>query len=557
MQDEKDSEYAADKRDGWSNVDEPPLLMPFTGSPGLPSTVSAESPLDFFFLLFEEDMFDVMVRETNRYANSKKDSSTLKPFSRLHKWEDTSVEEMKVFIALIIDMGLVRKTDIEEYWSAEEVIATPFFSKMMSRDRFLALLSNLHIVDNATSKPATDPSRDRLFKIRPLVSMLRRTFSVYTPEQDLSFDEGTCPFKGRVHFKVYNPNKPHKFGMKSYQLCESSSGYCCGFDLYHGDTDTAKYVDALNTGEEDSYDDLTTTSKVVLGILAQTGLLNQGYHIYMDNYYTSPELFEELNALDTYACGTLRVNRKGVPEALKAKTLKLKQGNGIFRRKENLLAIKFKDKRDIHMLSTIHGARLGVIERREKVTAKPTAIIDYVKKMGGVDVSDQIIQYYTILRKTVKWWKKMFFHLLSLALVNSYILHQKFGSSPSLRKKRSHKEFVIALIKELIRDAPNAPKPKQAGRKPSMESLERLTGHHFARRIQAKAGAKRKNPVRDCVVCNPAKEKRAGFKRKQSAYECEQCQKPMCFPDCFKLYHTKKDIRSGGRDQSPHDTDSD
>ena len=40
------------------------------------------------------------------------------------------------------------------------------------------------------------------------------------------------PFRGKVHFKVYNPDKPDKYGVKSYQLCDSSNGFCCKFEIY-------------------------------------------------------------------------------------------------------------------------------------------------------------------------------------------------------------------------------------------------------------------------------------------------------------------------------------
>lgn len=59
-----------------------------------------------------------------------------------------------------------------------------------------------------------EADNDRLFKVRPFITMMRETFGYYTPEEELSFDEGTCPFKGRVKFRVYNPMKPNKFGIK-------------------------------------------------------------------------------------------------------------------------------------------------------------------------------------------------------------------------------------------------------------------------------------------------------------------------------------------------------
>ena len=45
--------------------------------------------------------------------------------------------------------------------------------------------------------------------------------------------------------------------------------------------------------------------------------------------------------------------------------------------------------------------------------------------MTGVDRSDQMLSYYSFARKTIKWWKKLFFHLFDLAVVNAHILHTK------------------------------------------------------------------------------------------------------------------------------------
>ena len=72
-----------------------------------------------------------------------------------------------------------------------------------------------------------------------------------------------------------------------------------------------------------------------------------------------------------------------------------------------------KDKRDIHMLSTNHSADIALLDKVNRVTGghviKTVAIVDYVKSMGGVDLSNQIIQYYDVLRNSVKWWRKLFF----------------------------------------------------------------------------------------------------------------------------------------------------
>ena len=44
---------------------------------------------------------------------------------------------------------------------------------------------------------------------------------------------------------------------------------------------------------------------------------NKGYHLCVDNFYTSPALFESFYERQIYACGTLRRGRKGFPVDIK------------------------------------------------------------------------------------------------------------------------------------------------------------------------------------------------------------------------------------------------
>jgi hypothetical protein len=266
-----------------------------------------------------------------------------------------------------------------------------------------------------------------------MITMMHQKFSqVYTATRNLSFDEACCPWRGRLKWKVYNPAKPNKFHMKLYTVCEAESGYVIGFDVYTGSTECVVYGEGVDVDP-----DFTQTTKIVVGLLAYCGLLNKGYHVYMDNYYNSPELLDFLDSLDTYACGTLRTNRKQVPKALKG--TKLRKGEAVFRRRGNLLALKWHDKRDVSMLSTIHEAKRVVPEIDDNIDEmaemKPTCIADYCKFMGGVDVADHMLQYYSVFRKTNKYWRKLFFHLLNMIITNAWLLYKKYGHN---RAEMSH-----------------------------------------------------------------------------------------------------------------------
>ena len=96
----------------------------------------------------------------------------------------------------------------------------------------------------------------------------------YKCGRDLSFDEGCCPYKGRISFCCYNPSKPNKWHLKLFEVSDAKT--CCAFN--------APVLDPAST----------TLTKTVMGSLHKGNLLGKGHHVYMDNYYSGPDLFWEL-----------------------------------------------------------------------------------------------------------------------------------------------------------------------------------------------------------------------------------------------------------------------
>ena len=60
----------------------------------------------------------------------------------------------------------------------------------------------------------------------------------------------------------------------------------------------------------------------------------------------------------------------------------------------------------------------------ERLVKPPQIFKTYNMKMNAVDRSDQILSTFSTQRKCVLWWKTLFFHLIDIAVVNSFILFQ-------------------------------------------------------------------------------------------------------------------------------------
>ena len=107
---------------------------------------------------------------------------------------------------------------------------------------------------------------------------------------------------------------------------------------------------------------------------------------------------------ETYSCGTTRANRKNWPtEFRKPIVLKLKRGDSRKMQHEDVTAVVWQDKRVVLLVSTNSDPQTdGSVARKtgkgneETEIACPQVVINYTKHMGGVDVSDQRREYYSV-----------------------------------------------------------------------------------------------------------------------------------------------------------------
>jgi hypothetical protein len=103
----------------------------------------------------------------------------------------------------------------------------------------------------------------------------------------------------------------------------------------------------------------------------------------------------------------------------------------------------WKDKRLVRMISTIHDSKhvnTGQTDRKtnEEIN-KPNRIAQYNKYIKRVDRADQYFSYYSILRKTVKWSKKVVLFLLNCASFNSFLIYQTLNKG---LKGQKYKTFL-------------------------------------------------------------------------------------------------------------------
>ncbi|XP_050294119.1 piggyBac transposable element-derived protein 4-like isoform X1 [Anthonomus grandis grandis] len=425
-------------------------------------------------------------------------------------------------------MALNPKTELSDYFSNNWIDHQPFFKDIFSRDRFMQIFWNLHV-----SPPEEEQMgvKSRSAKVKNVLWYLETQFKkFYTSDKNISVDESTIGFKGKVSFKVYNKAKPTKWGIKVYVLADSKNGYIFTMEPYLG----------IQTTQGLIRPDLPATARIVVHLvqkLLNSGTGSGGYHIFIDRYYSSPLLARELHKINIHVAGTVMANRQGIPtELTTAYTRKFKKGEISSRHDNSISVLAWKDKRVVLMLSSVYDNSVQNITRRtktaegrwiEEVIEKPTVIYEYNKFMGEVDVADHYAASYQFLRKTSKWWRKVFFWLLDVSINNAFILQKIATNNQQLRSRNFRKKLVI----QLVGNYRNTSRRRSAY---GAEDISRLNNRFHA--IYA-----RKNNS-DCKVCSD-QSKKGG--RKTTTYYCKTCQDhPALHPgECFDKYHTEENYR--------------
>ena len=187
---------------------------------------------------------------------------------------------------------------------------------------------------------------------------------------------------------------------------DSSNGYVLNFDVYLG-----KELDGHPRIYGLGYD----VHKFV------RPFMNRNHHVLFDNFFTMTKLLEHLETNDTYACGTVRCNRKDLPPCAKNKFC---AGEKVVRQKGHVVFTKWHDKWDVSVMASIVSPLVDDVEvdRNNREIQKPAVIDMYNKAMGGFDRADQLREYYSIDRSSYKWYRYIFWYLIDVSICNAFIL---------------------------------------------------------------------------------------------------------------------------------------
>lgn len=497
----------------WRDNPEPPVVKEFSEPVGFTWPHLIETPTDYFNIVWPDLLIQTIVFQTNLYATQRG-----KPFLPV---TDT---EIKQFLAINLLMGIKKLPSYRDYWSAHLELRDHFIASLMPQKRFSWILGNLHLNDNTLAPKKGEDGFNKLYKLQPMLDILTTSFlHAMNPSREQSIDESMIRFKGKSSLKQYMPKKPTKRGYKVWVRADSS-GYCCEFQIYTGKADSPE----KNLGK-----------RVVQDLTRR--LAGKNHIAYFDNYFAGYELVKELLTDKIYACGTIMKKRKHLPQLPGYENDE--RGEYVWKADTNGISfMRWKDAKDVHLISSVHDPRMrtSVSRKQKDGTAQnipcPMAVKDYNKHMGYVDRMDHLKTLYEIDRQSNKWWHRIFFYFLDIAVVNSYVMFKSQSEGSSLTMK----SFRMAVASGLSGVSTPAARGRRATPQPVSKFKPIIP---LETRYTSNAHLPKIGTFRRCAHCSTKKEAH------RSHWACSTCKVALCLAptrNCFAPYHRKNGNDSDG-----------
>lgn len=403
------------------------IVLHLPGSKG--EARNAATEIECFNLFFDNTIIGLIVCSTNIYINKIKGKYERERDARL-----TDDIEIRAFLGILLLSGVIggSRKKTKSIWDNSRGTGVEMIYLAMSEKRFRFLMRCLRFDDIRDRDQRREI--DRLAPIRELFELFVAKFQQYfTPSEFVTIDEQLVKFRGRCQFRMYIPSKPGKYGLKVFALVCAKSMYCLNLEVYVG------------TQPDGPYRLSTSAEEVTLRLIEPVAGTNR--NLTSDNWFTSIPLAERLlSEKKLTIVGTIRSNRVGVPQELKANKERAVYSSLFAHHKgKTLVSYCTKPKKTVILLSTMHDDHK--IDEETGDRKKPEIVTFYNHTKIGVDVLDQMCSKYDVSRNTKRWPMVLFFDLLNIATINASRIYNDNRAGQQVLPRS---DFISQVAWELI-----------------------------------------------------------------------------------------------------------
>ena len=107
--------------------------------------------LQYFLAIWNDEMWNHLVEETNRYAEEERTPNPPPP--NAPKWKPVDRNKMKASIGLCFVMGVIRLPYRTDYWRVSKRLMKTCFNDIIPRDEFNLIWRYLHLYNRQAPRP--------------------------------------------------------------------------------------------------------------------------------------------------------------------------------------------------------------------------------------------------------------------------------------------------------------------------------------------------------------------------------------------------------------------
>jgi hypothetical protein len=496
---------------------------------------------------------------------------------RYLQWRAVTREEMTLFLAICVYLGVVKVQSRKLIWRRGGIFEQKWVTQRMSLRRFETILNAFNCCkywtltdDEYAAKNAADP----FWQIQELVTVCNERCAFhFKMGRTFSIDEAVIPWKGKHKARCYNPKKPAKYHLKKFSLNCATTGYVYCHYHYGGK-------------DERRPPGVPASVWPIKKLVDQCELLHRKNHLCAtDNWYTCAQSLSYLRRRGIHSVGTIKkgrlcpetATRPGFPQA---GIFKAARGQPKRARADCMIhatevdgheafVTSWQDKKPVLLLSSYRPAG-GVCDRKIKVGRnwtrqqffRPNCIAHYNRSMGGTDLHDQRLAFARSTVKSRRWQPRVLIDLFTSMLLNAYVLYQLHNKANhnTTHARYTSLDFIADWLSEVApegddshsdqhSDTDNDGGPRlvyKAHRRKWWSSDDgnavRLDkryhyledARHVYQKSRVKAGSDgeevevRNDLRRDCLFCG-----------ERNCYTfCSLCKVPLCLGDCCRDFHT-------------------
>lgn len=452
----------------------------------------AKNEIDCFKLFFPDETINKIVTFTNI-----KIRSVQARYSRNRDARETDFDEICAYLGLLYIGGVCQsgKQNVLDLWR-KDGFGIEMFRLTMGVNRFRFLQSMIRFDDVSDENRGHRKKIDKMFCVREMFEcFVDHCKANYSHSAYITVDEMLPNFRGRCSFRVFMPQKPGKYGIKVWACSDAKTFYTSNMEIFIGNQPNGPYK---------------TDNRVMAVVLRLVShIQNSGRNVTTDNFFTSVPLAEALLQKNLTLVGTMRKNKKEIPPIFVAKNRQRPVPSTMFGFSTSSTICSFKPKQNklVVLLSTLHHD--DTIDNSTD-GGKPEIVSFYNKTKVGVDTSDALQKAYSLARVATRWPLTIFFFMLNVGGVNSYIIFRH-----NSQEAKTRREFLFSLGRQLVS---NHCKRRLYDTNISNSLKSRISEiFEFARKRQLE------NEVQEgkCKYC-PLK------KNRKTKTKCVMCNNPIC-----------------------------